>query len=162
MSRQWLVAASLLFPPISLLGQLPDPRMIGTWSGSGDVVVNWTKQRTIHVRVIILPDGSVSGEIGDARLTNGRLSTNRGAIGRLLNIKTDYIVEGKLRGPVISAEHMQRDEVKMPLMWSGSEFSGGLHTSGSVFGGGERMIFSATHLRLTQESAAIADSLTAR
>jgi hypothetical protein len=153
---RWLVAAGLVFPALGLAAQVPDPGMVGTWSGNGDVVVNWTKQRTIHVRLMILPDGSVTGEIGDAALTSGRVSTNRGAIGRLLNIKTDYIVEGKLRGPVISAEHVQRDAVKMPLMWDGTEFSGGLHTSGSPFGGAARMVFSATHLHLTRDLPAIA------
>jgi hypothetical protein len=159
MSRQWLLAATLLLPALTVSGQLPDPAMMGTWSGDGQIVVNWTNQRSIHVRLVILADGSVSGEVGDARLTNGRIARNRGAIGRFLNIKTDYIVFGDLRGPVIASEHIQRDGVKMPLNWNGSEFSGGLHTSGSAFGGADRMIFTAFHLRLTREPLAIADGL---
>jgi hypothetical protein len=159
MSRQWLLAATLLLPALSVSGQLPDRAMMGTWSGDGQIVVNWTSQRSIHVRLVILADGNVSGEVGDARLTNGRIARNRGAIGRFLNIKTDYIVFGDLRGPVIASEHIQRDGVKMPLNWNEREFSGGLHTSGSAFGGADRMIFTAFHLRLTRERLAIAGGL---
>jgi hypothetical protein len=155
MSRHRLLVVALLLPTLSLSGQLPDPAMIGTWSGDGQIVVNWTDQRSIHVRLVIVADGSVSGGVGDAQLTSARIARNRGAIGRFLHIKTDYIVSGELRGPVIASEHIQRDGVKMPLNWNGSEFTGALHTSGSAFGGADRMVFTAFHLRLAREPSAI-------
>jgi hypothetical protein len=154
-SAYQLVVAALVLAPLSLRGQLPDPAMIGTWSGDGQIVVNWTHQRSIHVQLVILADGAVGGRVGDAKLTNGRVARNRGAIGRLLHIKTDYIVSGELHGPVIASEHIQRDRVKIPLNWNGSVFSGGLHTSGSAFGGADRMALSAFHLRLTRDPPAI-------
>lgn len=155
MSRHWLAAVAVLLLPLTLSGQLPDPAMIGTWRGDGQIVVNWTDQSSIHVRLVIVADGSVSGEVGDAQLTSARIARNRGAIGRFLHIKTDYIVSGKLRGPVIASEHIQRAEVKMPLNWNGREFSGSLHTSGSAFGGAQRMVFTVFHLHLTREPPAI-------
>jgi hypothetical protein len=151
MSRHRLLVVALLLPTLSLSGQLPDPAMVGTWSGDGQIVVNWTDQRSIHVRLVIVADGSVSGAVGDAQLTSARIARNRGAIGRFLHIKTDYIVSGELRGPVIASEHVQRDGVKMPLNWNGSVFTGALHTSGSAFGGAHRMAFTASHLRLARE-----------
>jgi len=155
MSRRWLAAAAVLLPVLSLNGQLPNAGMIGTWSGHGQVVVNWTDQPSIHVRLVILVDGSVSGRVGDANLTNGRITMNRGPIGRFLHIKTDYIVSGQLVGPVIAAAHIQRDAVKLPLNWNGSAFTGALHTSGSAFGGADRMVFTAFHLRLTRDPSAM-------
>ncbi|HEY3112424.1 MAG TPA: hypothetical protein VGJ62_01920 [Gemmatimonadaceae bacterium] len=151
MSRRWLVAAIVLLPVPAMRGQAPNAGMIGAWSGDGQIVVNWTDQPSIHVRLVILADGSVSGQIGDARLVNARISTNRGAIGRFLHIKTDYIVSGQLVGPVIAAEHIQRNAVKLPLNWNGSAFTGALHTSGSAFGGADRMVFTAFHLYLSRE-----------
>lgn len=151
MSRRWLVAAAVSLPVVGLPGQVPDAGMIGTWSGDGQIVVNWTDQPSIRLRLIILPDGSVSGRVGDANLTSGRITTNRGPVGRFLHIKTDYIVSGRLLGPVIAAEHIRREAVKLPLNWNGSAFTGSLHTSGSAFGGADRMVFTALHLRLTRE-----------
>ena len=42
----------------------------------------------------------------------------------------------------------------MPLNWDGNAFSGGLHTSGSAFGGADRMALSAFNLRLTRDPPA--------
>ncbi len=151
--RRWLAAAAVLLPVLSLNGQVPNAGMIGTWGGDGQVVVNWTEQPSIRVRLIILPDGSVSGQIGDARLVNARISTNRGGVGRFLHIKTDYIVSGRLVGPVIAAEHIQRDAVNLPLNWNDGAFTGSLHTSGSAFGGADRMVFTAFRLYLSREAS---------
>ncbi len=153
MFRQWVVAAVVLSPVLSLHGQVPNAGMIGTWSGDGQIVVNWTDQPSIRVRLVILANGSVSGRVGDADLTNGRITTNRGQVGRFLHIKTDYIVSGQLVGPVIAAEHIQRDAVKLPLNWNRSAFTGSLHTSGSAYGGADRMMFTAFHLYLSREPA---------
>lgn len=154
MSRYWLAAVALVLPALSLSGQLPRPVIIGTWTGDGQIVVNWTDQPSIHVWLVILGDGSVSGDVGDAQLANGRISRNRGAIGRFLHVKTDYIVSGELHGPVIASEHIHREAVKMPLNWDGNVFNGSLHTSGSAFGGADRMVLTAFHLRLTREPPA--------
>jgi hypothetical protein len=151
MARHWLAAVALLLPSLTLSGQLPDPAMIGTWRGDGQIVVNWTDRPSIYVRLVIAADGSVSGDVGDARLTSARIARNRGAIGRFLHIKTDYIVSGELRGLVIAAENVHRDRVNLPLNWNGSVFTGSLHTSGSAFGGADRMAFTAFHLHLTRE-----------
>jgi len=153
MTRRSLVAALALLPALSLGAQVPDTGMVGAWSGEGKIVVNWTNQSFIQVRLDIRADGSVTGSVGDARLTKGRISRNRGAIGRLLNLKTDYIVRGELHGPVIASEHIERDRVSLPLNWDGDTFQGGLHTSGSAFGGADRMVFSAFDLYLRRDPA---------
>jgi hypothetical protein len=155
MARHWLATVALILPPLTLSGQLPDPAMIGTWCGDGQIVVNWTDKASIHVRLVIAADASVTGDVGDAQLTNARMARNRGAIGRFLHIKTDYIVSGELRGLVIAAENVHRDRVNLPLNWNGSVFSGSLHTSGSAFGGADRMVLTAFHLHLTREPSAI-------
>lgn len=120
--------------------------MTGVWCGSARIVVNWTVEKRLGVRLAIAPSGDVTGQVGDAELIGGRLKANRGAVGRMLNIKTDYIVVGKLQGPIIAAEKVTRSTVKMPLNWTGSELRGALGTDGSAFGGKERMVLTAQHL----------------
>jgi hypothetical protein len=122
--------------------------MTGVWCGSARIVVNWTVEKKLGVSLAIAPSGDVTGQIGDAQLVTGRLKTNRGAVGRMLNIKTDYIVVGKLQGPIIASEKITRSSVKMPLNWTGSEFRGGVGTDGSSFGGKERMVLAAQGLVL--------------
>lgn len=123
--------------------------MTGTFSGSAKIVVNWTKQRNLPVKLTINADRSVSGKIGDAVLKNGRLKKNRGAIGRKLNIKTDHIITGDLSGPIIAAEKITREGVSVPLNFKQGTYTGGLHTSGGKTGGREKMKLSASNLKLT-------------
>jgi hypothetical protein len=142
-----LLAAHL---PQQLLSQSRATRdsMTGVWCGSANVVVSWTAQKKLGVRLVLPSSGEITGNVGDARLSGGRLEANRGSVGRMLNIKTDYIVVGKLEGPIIAAEGITRRTVKMPLNWTGSEFRGGIHTDGWQFGGKDHMILSASELVL--------------
>lgn len=143
-----LIALGMLVP-LSTLSQSKATleSMSGVWCGSG-IVVTWTAEKKLGVQLAIAPSGDVTGQVGDAELVGGRLKANRGAVGRKLNIKTDYIVVGKLEGPIIAAQKITRSRVKMPLNWTGSELRGGVGTDGSAFGGKERMVFTAQRLVL--------------
>jgi hypothetical protein len=122
--------------------------MAGVWCGSARIVVDWTVQKNLGLRLTIDRSGNVTGQVGDAELTSGRVKANRGPVGRMLNMRTDYIIVGKLRGPIIAAESVSRSEVKIPVNWTGSEFRGAVHTDGSSFGGKGRMVLSASQLVL--------------
>jgi hypothetical protein len=67
-------------------------------------------------------------------------------------MKTDYIITGKLEGPIIAGEQITRSRVSIPINFSGAAFSGGVHTSGSHWGGKKSMVLSAARLRLTRTS----------
>lgn len=108
-----------------------ESEMTGKWKGEGRIVVSWCKQKRLALDLEIGEDGSVEGRVGDAKLVEGQLQQNRGAIGRGLNIKTDYIIVGKLEGEIVAGEHLVRSEVKIPLNFHGDTYSGGLHTDGS-------------------------------
>ena len=127
------------------------PPMVGDWRGSARIVVIWTRQTNLPVNVRISSDATVTGQVGDATLLNGRLSKNRGWIGRKLNLATDYIITGDLSGAVIAAEGIKRDRVLIPVNFTGTNFTGGVHTSGSKMGGKEHMILSAGGLKLRKE-----------
>jgi hypothetical protein len=122
--------------------------MTGVWCGSAKIVVSWTTQRNLGIRLVVPPSGEITGQVGDARLVAGRLEVNRGAVGRMLDMKTDYIIVGKLVGPIIASEKITRGEVKMPLNWTGSEFQGGVNTDGWKFGGKDHMVLAASQLVL--------------
>ena len=54
------------------------PSMVGHWEGSARIIVSWCHQKNLSVQLDIHADGSVSGTIGDAKLTGGRFDSNRG------------------------------------------------------------------------------------
>ncbi|MGD0614280.1 MAG: hypothetical protein ABSA69_02425 [Verrucomicrobiota bacterium] len=124
------------------------PAMVGHWEGSARIIVSWCHQTNLPVKVDIHADGSVTGTLGDAKLTKGRFQQNRGWLGRKLNLATDYIITGNLNGPIVAAEDIKRERVMMPLNFTGGFFKGGVNTSGTLFGGKDKMPFSAMSLTL--------------
>jgi hypothetical protein len=127
--------------------------LTGEWSGQAIIIVNWCHQRQLALAITVAADGTVTGRVGDAQLLEGRLRLNRGALGRMLNIKTDYRITGKLKGPIVAAEGIARDSVSIPFNLAAGAIRGGVHTSGSLFGGEKSMIFSAARMVLTRKAS---------
>jgi hypothetical protein len=95
-------------PPLMAGGNQPPAGMVGTWRANlatGAPVV-----------FAIGPDGSVSGTVGDAALTDGRFLPNRSWFGRLMHWRTCYLIRGRISGVSFSA----------PLNLTGSELAGAL------------------------------------
>ena len=146
--------AALLIACNSQAAESVTPAMVGHWEGNARIIVSWCHQKNLSVKVDIHADGSVTGTVGDAKLTEGRFELNRGWLGRKLNLWSDYIITGNLDGPIVAAEDITRSGVKMPLNFSGGTFDGGVNTSGSGFEGfdgknGEGPWLAAGGLRLT-------------
>ena len=141
---------ALLFSGLSSLAADPAaaPAVAGHWEGDARIIVSWCRQKNLHVTMDIQKDGSVTGKVGDAMLVKGRFEANRGWMGRKLDLATDHIVRGSLQGPVVAAEGITRESVSIPLNLVGGALVGGMHTSGSKFGGKEKMILSASPLTL--------------
>lgn len=130
------------------------PAMVGHWEGTAHIIVSWCHQKNLTVTIDIFADGSVTGKVGDATLVEGCFKSNRGWLGRKLNLATDYIVTGKLDGAIVAAEGITRDVIYIPLNFNDNSFVGGINTSGSlcVFSSPETMkatmAFSARSLTL--------------
>jgi hypothetical protein len=124
------------------------PELVGHWQGSGRIIVTWCEQERLPVLLDIGADGTVAGTIGDARLVEARVRRNRGALGRALHVKTDWIVTGDLDGPVVAAEGIERDGVKLPFNLLDAELKGAVHTTGSHRGGRDSMVLTAADVRL--------------
>jgi hypothetical protein len=122
--------------------------MAGEWRGNARIIMNWCQETNLPLAMTIRADGTVTGQIGDAILTNAFLRLNRGAVAKKLNLKTDYIIVGQLNGPIVAKENIVRRSVSIPLNFNNGMFAGGLHTSGSMFGGKEKMILSASGVKL--------------
>lgn len=122
--------------------------MIGHWEGSAQIIVVWCKQQVLPVSIDIHADGSVTGKVGDAELARGQLTQNRGWLGRKLNLATDYIITGDLKGSIVAAEGISREAVSIPVNFANDSFTGSVHSSGSKVGGKESMILSARSLEL--------------
>jgi hypothetical protein len=132
-------------------GQVP---ATGRFRGYAEIFVSWTGQRTLVVDISIAENGAVTGCIGDASLFRGQLTSDRGWLARRLGWKRDWVVTGDLEGPIVASDSVIRDGVMLALDWTGDRFVGGLNTTGSEFGGKERMKLSAGRMELVRVSRA--------
>lgn len=130
--------------------ELPDPRLAGQWTGNAKVIVSWCEQEQLPVSLSIHADGRVSGQLGDAHLVDGRVSRNRGALGKALDIKTDFIIHGGLDGWLVAAEEIGREKVDIPFGLGSGVLAGAVHSSGWHVGPPSKMVFSATFDDLTR------------
>src|SRR6478672_4782832 len=96
-------AFAILAAPAAL-AQRPDAALVGEWNGVAHITSDWCLQRELDVRVRIRDDGTVQGQVGDATLRDGRLRSNRSAVARAMRLGTDWVIEGRLDGPVIRRE----------------------------------------------------------
>jgi hypothetical protein len=126
------------------------PELQGRWAGNARIIVSWCKQTNLMVALDIHPDGTVAGKVGDAKLRNGWIGPNRGWLGHALNLKTDYIIHGTLKGPIVAAEEITRPRVSIPVNLDHGALSGGVATSGTMVGGKKSMVLSASSLKLTR------------
>ena len=124
------------------------PQWVGRWEGQAEIIVAWCRQKQLRVSVEVRPDGRVTGRVGEATLSGARLSRNRGWLGRQLGLATDWRVHGELVGPVVAAEGIVRESVSIPLDFRNGVWQGGVHTSGSKFGGAAAGRLSAAGLIL--------------
>jgi hypothetical protein len=78
------------------------PELVGAWTDSTEVFAEFKKgeypstypEDWLRLDIQIFADGRLEGRVGQAILVGCRLKKNRGALGRMLNIRTDYIIRG--------------------------------------------------------------------
>ncbi|MFC1693017.1 hypothetical protein ACFL1R_05895 [Candidatus Latescibacterota bacterium] len=120
----------------------------GLWTGEGKIIVTWSEKKYISFELLIDENGNVNGTIGDAIIHNGKLKHNN-IIYRLLGNK-DYIIDVKLSNFLIEKEKIKRESIRIFLDFKNPFFIGGFHSSGSIFGGKEKMKFSGTKIKLSK------------
>jgi hypothetical protein len=97
-------------PPLMTPKLHPDGELTGAWYG--------IPNRGSAVEFIIHSDGSVTGTVGEAALTEGRIAYGRSWYGRMLHLNAPYIIAGRLSNA--------GDRFTMPLEIRGDILDGSL------------------------------------
>jgi hypothetical protein len=125
-----------------------EEELIGTWKGEGRIIVAWCQQKHFSFELQIGANGIVSGKIGDAQIRNGRMKRNNFLFRWLGN--AEFIIDATLSSYIIEKENIWRESIRIFLDYEMPFLTGGFHTSGSKFGGKEKMILSGTGIKLTK------------
>jgi hypothetical protein len=126
-----LLCANEIFgqPPLMTRTGPPPAELVGTWQANLTTVSRQPLPDEIPVAFTIGPDGSVSGSIGNAPLTNGQFVRNRSWFGRMMNWRTEYQIRGTLSQVVESHGGIAGDRFSAPLQPWGPELHGALFLS---------------------------------
>ena len=107
--------------------------LAGEWQGKGRVYKGHiqtaagdsVKTDSVFLSITLHRDGAVTGHIGGAQFIDCRHKRNRGWLGRLLNIKTDYIIKGgHLKGPIVPADSVDIKEFTIPFNLTDGKIKG--------------------------------------
>jgi len=90
-----LLSANEIFgqPPLMTPALRPDNGLAGGWHGEGSASVEF----------LIHSDGSVTGSVGQAAISEGHIIYGRSWFGRLLHINSPYLITGRIAGDRFTA-----------------------------------------------------------
>ena len=118
-------------------GDLP-----GTYTGKERVIIRYDRGgqyifRDEYVMVSLMIDstGHVTGMVGEATLVDCNVNQNRGWIERQLNIKTDFLIKGFLKGNTFDKDTLVNKEISIPFNILKGELKGSLfmNANGDTF-----------------------------
>ena len=114
---------------------VPDKSLIGRWHGQNhffgmsrkEIVEKKVAIQYVETKLEISANGKVTGRVGGAELSGCVVEANRGWFGRLLHIKTDFIIRGKIVGAVAPGSEAGIHSISAPFNLNGP------HVVGSMF-----------------------------
>ena len=90
--------------------------LAGVWSGQALLGMKWApRDQPLPLEIEIFDDGRVEGTVGGATLRNACIASNRGVVGRTLDLATEYILRGELEGEVAAGEPKRSKFVLAPF-----------------------------------------------
>ena len=136
---------AILFAAASPGAAMPPPEFAGAWHGTAKVTHGVMLDRAFPVRVYIHRDGTVTGTVGNSTLRDARLTRHRpvGVSREERRDLVDYMITGRLVGPVLTAKRVSAREVFIPLDYAEGRFAAAVHAHGTVIAGQPFGIFSA-------------------
>ena len=138
----------LLFASI-IFAQNFEKTLVGKWHGKGKIIVTWCERDSLNFDINIAKDGKVTGKIGDAEIKNAVLEKRSPVMEALGN--GEYIIRGELEGAIVKDEKISREGFTLMFDYENGKLAGGFHTTGSKFGGKEKMVLTVSGVKLEKE-----------
>lgn len=111
---------------------LPDS-LAGIYSGNNNIIIRYNKEGQyifhedkVEVTIEISKSHLVTGRAGGAIFEDCEVVKNRGWISRKLNIKTDYLISGKLLGSTFKKDSIADKNISIPFNIENGEIRGSL------------------------------------
>jgi len=105
----------------------------GTYNGKERVILRFDrggqyiyKDEYVMVSLMIDKSGEVIGMVGDAMFEGCSVKQNRGWVARQLGIKTDFLIQGMLKGNTFDKDTILNKDISIPFNIENGELKGSL------------------------------------
>lgn len=129
---------------MSCTGVQSNHNLTGRFSGKAKIIASWCKQDSLVFELKIDKQGDISGVIGEANITQGKVRKNTWG-------SRDYLIKADLSGYIVGKEKIMRESIKIPFDLVDTKLISGFATSGLKVGGKDRMILSGADLILVKQ-----------
>jgi len=129
-----LAMLAALLPAFTLLasGTATISGLAGQWHGTNhctgisyeEATQKKVAAQDVETVLHISADGKVTGRLGGAELSECVVEANRGWFGRLLHIKTDFIIQGKIVGAVVPGSESGIHSINAPFNFNDNWIKG--------------------------------------
>jgi hypothetical protein len=131
-----LAMFAILLPAFTLLASetVAVSDLAGQWHGkshfTGISYKEYTQKKVapqdVEILLHISAEGKATGQAGGAELSDCVVESNRGWFGRLLHIKTDFIIRGKIIGAVAIGSENGTNTINAPFNLLDNRIKGAL------------------------------------
>ena len=138
--KKWNICGSCIAIVIGLMvisgcRTITPPSLVGEWTGSARNTHITPSNAPMPITLIISADGSVTGTLGTAIISNGSISRNRGEIGKALNMFSDFLIYADLEGSLVAEKDIRYKGVFINMnVKDGKIISAGFSTTNSPYG----------------------------
>lgn len=127
-----IVSCKTQVPPAEIAGIYQDSMQLTVRTReNGEWVFTPASTNPVYMQLTIAPDGKVAGKVGEAQIIQAECRINRGDLGRALNIKTDYLITGKLSGKIFPESPVAEMEISLPFNIENGALHGTLFQHGN-------------------------------
>lgn len=142
---RWIAMLAILLPVLTSWANgsatVPDKRLVGQWHGQNrfggmnreEITGHKVEIQNVDTELNILADGTVTGQLGGAELIGCVVEANRGWLGRLLHIKTDFIIRGRIKGAVVPGSESGIHVINAPFNLKGTQVAGSIFVIRGAF-----------------------------
>lgn len=83
-------------------------------------------QDSVLLKMKIDQYGNITGTLGNAIFESCKVQKNRGELGRTLNLATDFVIKGKLKGKIFDDDPYSEKEISAPFDVSNNKMNGSI------------------------------------
>jgi len=132
-----IIAALASYKNLLTHNWTPPETLTGQWAGQAEITElvrngeSTSPKTSCNIDILINPDGTVTGKIGNADLLNGKIRKNRTWFDKLFRLKSDYVINGNIKNGIVDADKVTERVIRFPFDLVDGQYEGRIYQPGA-------------------------------